>query len=130
MKVRLGTVKMVCRWCWELLLGPLVWCGYRTLAVSTGLNSLCHSLGCLCLGYGLCGFTWVDPLVGCCLGLVVGLSLLVPLVAYAQAMGGEFGLSLLCPGCGLVFIWLVCLLAYMWGLILVCLSSARDVGLV
>ena len=103
MKVRLGTVKMVCRWCWELLLGPLVWCGYRTLAVSTGLNSLCHSLGCLCLGYGLCGFTWVDPLVGCCLGLVVGLSLLVPLVALPMPR--------------------------LWAGSLVCLSFARGVGL-
>ena len=42
--------------------------------------------------------------------LVVGLSIGVSLVAYARAVGGVYGLSLLCPGCGLLlFSWCACL---------------------
>ena len=70
------------------------------------------SLGCshgyLCLGRGLVSFgTPSLPLPGLWEGC---------------------GLFLLSPGSGRDFIWLVCLLACMWGLVLVCISSARGVG--
>ena len=70
--------------------------------MSPGLHSLCQLLGCLYPGYGLCGFPWVVPLVGYCLCPGCGLFILVPLDAYVRVVDG----------------------------VLVCLSSARGVGLV
>ena len=59
------------------------------------------SFGYLRPGYG--------PLFCFCLSQAV--------VFACEACARDVGLSLLCPGCGLDFIWLVFLLACMWGLV-------------
>ena len=59
-------------------------------------------------------FPWVVPLVvldACILDFLFWFPWL-PM----PGLWAGFGLSLLCPGCGLGFLWMVCLLACMWGL--------------
>ena len=74
--------------------------------------------------FSLVGLSWY---VAC--AMVLGLSVLFPSVAFARPVGGIFGWFCLCTGRGLDFIWLVCLFQVV-GLVLVCLSYARDMGLV
>ena len=101
-----------------------------SMVVFPGLNSLCQLLGCLCPGYGLCGSPWGVPLVG--LLLVPWLWACLFWFPWLPMPGPWAGFWLVSPlsECGLDFIWLVCLLACMWGLVLVCISFAWGMGLV
>ena len=93
--------------------------GILSIAVFLGLSSINARL--LVPGCGLCGFPWVVPLVGLVHVPWCGFFSLGSLGCLCLAVGGGYGLVLLCPSCGFSFIWLVCLLACMWDL--VCIVS-------
>ena len=79
-------------------------------------------------GYGLCGYNGMVP--WCCVvcALIVGLFLGVSLVAFARAVGGDYGLPLPCGMYGGSGLWFVLGIPCLWAWFIWLLSLLEYVG--